>query len=195
MTTYHVALFVHIMSAITLFGAFVLLQLGGGRLRSATSVGQARLWLDVLRPAQGTVLGAAVLLVLSGMFIIATELQTMPPWAEIALPGLAVIAAASTFVHRRSFRAMTAALAGPPNGPLSPELAHLLAAPTPWVIAAAMNGAATGIVLTMAAKPDRLVSLLIVLAFGGIGVIIGLLRTRSRGAASSAAVQTGRGAV
>lgn len=191
LTAYDVALFVHLMGVVALFGAFVLLQRGGERLRNATTVAQVRTWMDLLRPTQRMLLGATVMLFLSGMFMVATVLHSMEPWNEMGLLGLVAIAAANVFVQRRHFTAIAAQAAAAPDGPLPAGLAQRLAAPLLWVIIATMNGAATGVVWLMAIKPDWPGTLAGLLVPGALGALIGYMQTRS-GGKQAGAVQRDR---
>ena len=54
MNLYAIALFVHMIGLIALFGGLVIVQDGGSRLRAATTWKEARTWLELLRPVRNS---------------------------------------------------------------------------------------------------------------------------------------------
>jgi hypothetical protein len=62
MSLYSLALFIHLLGLIAVFGAFVLLQNAGRRLRGVTTWQEARPWLDLLRSINGMVAGGLIMM-------------------------------------------------------------------------------------------------------------------------------------
>jgi hypothetical protein len=186
MTAYNVALFVHLLGVIALFGAFVLLQRAGGHLRAAETVEQVRVWADLARSTTGMLIGGAVMLLLSGMFMLADTWGSMPPWAAVALVGLVAITVLHAVVNRPHFARVGVAAAAAADGPLPPELARLIATPLSWALVFSMNGVALGSLWLMATKLDWIGSIVSVVILGALGAAIGTVVVRPRGRPSPA---------
>ena len=69
MNLYSIALFVHMLGLIALFGGLVMIQNAGRVLRGSAIWEDARRCLVVMRPTAGMFAGGAVLLLLSGLYM------------------------------------------------------------------------------------------------------------------------------
>jgi hypothetical protein len=77
---------------IALFGAFVLLQNSGRRLRAVTTWQDVRPWLELLRTTVGMVVGGVVMMLASGLYM-AHELYTYTsPWVVVGIVGGSLVA-------------------------------------------------------------------------------------------------------
>jgi hypothetical protein len=178
MTAYEVALFIHILGAITLFGALTILQRGGGQLRQAATVDHLRLWLSLLRATRQMFPVAAVFLFASGLFMTNEVWSFTTPWVLVAIVALsAMVVLGATVVGRGLARIGTAAM-GAEEGPVPHDLKRMVRAPATWMVSSANNGAGIGVVWLMTTKPDWAGSISIVVGLSILGAIIGNLVTR-----------------
>jgi hypothetical protein len=191
MTAYTVALFIHLLGVIALFGAFVLLQRAGPRLRGAQTVEQARTWVELARTTTPMIVSGAVMLLVTGMFMIGTTWGTLTPWAAVALAGLAMMATLHVLVNRHHFALVSAAVTAAPAGPPPASLARLISAPAPWAILFANNGMALASLWLMATKPDWLGAIVPMLALALVGGAVGYAVVRPRSAPSAAVPGSG----
>lgn len=189
MRAYDVALFIHLLGVITLFLALGIVQRAGIRLRAAATVEHARLWLELLRTSGPMFPSAAVLLLVTGLYMTAGSWSFSTPWVAVSLAGLVVLALQGGLVQGTRLRAMGVAAAAAADGPVPPELARLIADPVPWVSLGATNGAALGILWLMATKPGLVVSVAVVVGLWVLGALVGLavLRRTATGRAQPAA--------
>jgi hypothetical protein len=178
MSSHGVAMFVHLLGVITLFGGIGLQQRGGTRLREATTVGEVRLWLGLLRPTGRMLPAAVVILLASGLYLTAQEWTLATPWiATAAVTVLAMVAVGAAVLGRR-FRAIGIAAADAAEGPVPPEVAGLLRAPGVWAALSGVNGAALGVLWLMTNKPVWATSVGVVVVATVIGAAVGAILAR-----------------
>jgi hypothetical protein len=178
MSSHEVAMFVHLLGVITLFGGIGLQQRGGTRLRQATTVGEVRQWLGLVRPT-GRMLPAAVLILLaSGLYMTAEEWTPATPWIATAAATVLAMAAVGAGMLGRRFRAVGIASADTTEGPVPPLLAGLLGAPSVWAALSGVNGAALGVLWLMTNKPGWATSVGVVVGATVIGAAVGAILAR-----------------
>jgi hypothetical protein len=186
MSSHGVAMFVHLLGVITLFGGIGLQQRGGTRLREATTVGEVRLWLGLLRPTGRMLPAAVVILLASGLYMTAEEWTLATPWIATAAVTVLAMAAAGAGVLGRRFRAIGIAAADTAEGPVPPELAGRLGAPGVWAALSGVNGAGLGVLWLMTNKPGWATSVGVVAGATVIGAAVGAILARR----STASAQT-----
>jgi hypothetical protein len=185
MSSHEVAMFVHLLGVITLFGGIGLQQRGGTRLRQATTVGEVRLWLALMRPT-GRMLPAAVLILLaSGLHLTAEEWTPATSWIATAAVTVLAMAAVGAGMLGRRFRAVGIASADTTEGPVPLQVAGLLRAAGVWAALSGMNGAALGVLWLMTNKPGWATSAGVVVGATVIGAGVGAILDRNEVAASS----------
>jgi hypothetical protein len=145
MTGYNVALFIHLLGVITLFGGVGLQQWGGARLRRAQTVQEIRQWMGFIRPTGRMIPAAAVILLGSGLYMTAEQWSLGTSWVATALVVVVGMAAVGATVLGRRFRAIGIASGAAPDGPVPPTLASLVRAPGTWVALSGLNGASLGV--------------------------------------------------
>lgn len=178
MSSHGVAMFVHLLGVITLFGGIGLQQRGGTRLRQATTVGEVRLWLGLLRPTGRMLPAAVVILLASGLYLTAQDWTLATPWIATATVTVLAMAAVGAGVLGRRFRAIGIASADAAEGPVPPQVAGLLRAPGVWAALSGVNGAALGVLWLMTNKPGWATSVGVVVGAMVVGAAVGAVLAR-----------------
>jgi hypothetical protein len=172
-----IALFIHLLGVVTLFTATGIVHRAGARVRAASSVEELRLWLGLARSTSGMFPASLVLILGSGLYMTHLGWSFGAPWVVTAIVSIVVIGALGGGVVGRSFASI--ARATPSSGPITPDLARIIARPTPWVAAAAFNGMAIGMLWLMVTKPGWTQSIGVTVALGIVGSVIGYAVVRA----------------
>lgn len=178
MRAYDVALFVHLLGAITLFVAFGIMQRGGVRVRRAETLDHVRLWLGLLKTTPAMFPAAFVMILVAGLYMTAEAWTFTTPWVVVALVVVAVMIVVGIGVIGRGLNRMEAAAAAVGEGSLPPELRKLIWNPVTWLSVFALNGMAIGTLWLMAAKPGWVASVAVVLGLAMVGMLVGLIIVR-----------------
>lgn len=186
MTFYLAVLFVHIVSALGIVAALSLAAVTLARLRRATTVGEARLWIEFAPgvPALATV--SLVFLLLSGIYMTSQISGWMLAWPRVAMGALLLIAPFGVVTGRRLRAIQIACAASKPN---ESEILGKLRDPFLVFSMNMRTALVLGIVLLMTAKPELRQSLGIVVS----SVFFGLVSTafwRRESAAPIACAET-----
>jgi hypothetical protein len=185
MSSHEVAMFVHLLGVITLFGGIGLQQRGGTRLRQATTVGEVRQWLGLVRPTGRMLPAAVVILLASGLYLTAEAWTLATPWIATATVTVLAMAAVGAGMLGRRFRAVGIASADTTEGPVPLQVAGLLRAAGVWAALSGMNGAALGVLWLMTNKPGWATSVGVVVGATVIGAGVGAILDHNEVAASS----------
>lgn len=178
MDTYSVVLFVHVLGVVLLFAAFSATQLGGARLRRAESTEHARLWLGLLA-VSGPMFGVAFLLIVAAGLYMTNDLWGFSTsWIVVALVTVGIMLVVGTGVVGRGLSKMGTTAATAPDGPLSPELQAVIQDRAVWTSLFTMNGFGVGVLWLMTTKPGWTESIVVILALGLIGAILGSAAAR-----------------
>jgi len=178
MNGYGIAMFVHMIGLIALFGGLVIVHHGGTRLRAASTWEDARTWLGLLRPIRGMFIAGGVFLLASGMYMARVEWSFGTPWVVVGTIVVLLFLATGALVSGRIFARIGRASAQA-KGPISDEARALIRSPLLWSSTFGMNGGALGMVWLMTTKPGWTGSIGIPLAATVLGSLIGLGMTRS----------------
>ena len=92
MSLYTIALFLHVMGALGMFGALGIEWAAAGPLQRATDVAQYRPWIRVLRSMRRVAGPSAVTLLVTGIYMVATTSSGSQPWIGRGLLGLVFLA-------------------------------------------------------------------------------------------------------
>jgi len=179
MNLYTVSLFIHMIGFISLFGALVLLQNAGARLRASTTWQEARNLLELLRVTRGMFAAGGVLLLASGLYMASARWSLVMPWVMVATVMVVLFAVLGAVVVGGGIVRMGRA-ASEAEGPISEEGRALLTGPGVWTAICAMNGGALGIVWLMVAKPGWAESIGVPLALTVIGGFAGWTVARAK---------------
>jgi hypothetical protein len=172
MTAYDVALFFHLMGVIAMFSGFAIYTRTGMRLRAATDMDQVRSWLGMLESSGPMFASGSVLLLVSGVYMMATRWRAPLPWISVALVGLLTIWIVSATVSGRHLRRIREAVADS-RGSISGELSFRIANPFAWTVVTALNGLALGIVFVMTTKPGWIGSIAVAIGAMIVGAAVG----------------------
>jgi NAD/NADP transhydrogenase beta subunit len=187
MTTYTLALFVHVSGAIGYFIAMGVWLFGLAALRRAQRVEQVRALTDLIGRL-GPLFGVSVLLILvSGLYMAFTTWGFQTGWIDVALVSLVLIAPLGTALIEPRRRAIARLAQDAPDGPISQALAQQTHDPVLLTAVRTVTALLLGIVFLMTNKPALLVALLVMAIALVLGVASGALGTRMRGAAQDVA--------
>jgi hypothetical protein len=165
---------------IAMFGGFAVYQRGGVRLRAARDAEQVRSWLGLLESTNPMFASGSVMLLISGIYMMASRWRAPLPWIVVAIIGLLTISIVGATVSGRHLRQIRALL-GEGRGAVSRELTERIADPFAWTAVAAVNGLAIGIVFIMSTKPGWVAAIGIATVTAALGALVGA-RVARRGA-------------
>lgn len=175
MRLHAIALTIHILGLIALFGAFVIQHRVMARLRGAASLGEARPWAELLATTAPMIPSGALMLLLTGGYLGRDMWALAPAWLFAALAAVLCIGGAGFFLIGpfRRLRRMTRESDG--AFPLGTFNATSRAG---WILHAAANGAALGTIWLMTAKPGWAESIGVVAVPALIGALVGARLSR-----------------
>ncbi len=177
--SYSLVLFVHLLTAITLFNGLVLSHAALARLRRAERVEQVRDWLRALASMAFVFPVSGVLLLLTGFYMARQAFRWNDGWVIVAIVGLVSVFVLGGTANRAGFARLGATLAGMPNGPVTPALHAAACMPSVWLSLYLMTGTVTGILLIMVTKPAAAVSAALVITGALIGGLVALPQARA----------------
>jgi hypothetical protein len=172
MTLYSAVLFVHVASAFGIVAALSLAAVTLARLRRASTVNEARLWIEFAPGVPALAIVSLVLLLLSGIFMTVQMAAWTLAWPRVAMGALLLIGPFGVVTGKRLRAIQIACAASRPNE--SEILAKLR---DPFLVFS-MNmriALVLGILLLMTAKPEMRQSLGIVVS----AIVLGLVSTVS----------------
>jgi hypothetical protein len=179
MRWYDLALFVHLLGLMALFGGFVLFRIAGARLRGATSTEEARTWLGLLDVASPMFPSGLIMLLATGLYMALTRWRPMPAWTSDSLGALVVMMLLGALVVDPRRKAIRKALDESP-GPITGAHARVIRNATLWTTTGLLNGMALGVVFVMATKPAPLVVHVVIAGTAVLGALIGFANVRRR---------------
>ena len=172
MDLYHVVLFVHIMGAIVLVGmGFTMPVLMGALTRTATVQG-VRDWAKALHVIAKMGNPAALLVLLSGLYMAWDQFSFAQGWIIVSLVLFFIAGGIAGGVMDPELKKLEAAAAEAADGPVPADLRAMTAAPKLHNFEALLFGVDLAIVFLMTNKPG-LVGALIAAA---VGIAIGAVR-------------------
>ena len=186
MNLYHNVLFVHILSALTLFLGYGLEWTVSALLRHSSTTDQARAWLRVYRVSPPVTGVALALLILSGGWLSALSGGMNNGWLIVSVLGIVVALLIGFALILPRLRRIRAALPEG-NAPLLPEALLQLQSPVLLRLIRVRALLAVAIVYLMTAKPPLTASLIVIAAPLVAGVLFSLAAWPRRFAKNSAA--------
>jgi hypothetical protein len=169
-TFYSAVLFVHVASAFGVVAALSLAAVTLARLRRASTVSEARLWIEFAPGVPALAIGSLVFLLLSGIYMTVQMGGWTLAWPKVALGALILIGPLGAVTGRRLRAIQIACATSTPN---ESELFAKLRDP---FLVFSMNmriALVLGILLLMTAKPELRQSLGIVVS----SIFLGLVST------------------
>ena len=186
---YPIAFSIHMLGLINLFGAMVVLQQVGARLRGAATWEDARTFLSLMMPALPMLGIASLLIILSGLYMAHARWSMHAPWVVVALVTVVIFSGAGPMTVGRTLKGFLAQASGK-SGPLPDATRMELVSPRLWSTVFFLNFGALGIIWLMAAKTGWVGSIGVVLGMCAIGTLIGnavARRTATRGTGTRSA--------
>jgi hypothetical protein len=168
MTLYSVVLFVHVASAFGISAALSLAIVTLSRLRRATTVSEARLWVEFAPGVPALAIIALVFLLLSGIYMTAQMGGWTLAWPKVALGALILIGPLGAVTGRR-LRAIQIACAA-----TTPNESDIFAKLRDPFLVYSMNmriALVLGILLLMTAKPELRESMGIIVSCIFLGLV------------------------
>jgi hypothetical protein len=175
MTLYSVILFVHITSALTLFAALSFEFLSLLKLRRATTIAEAQLWMEPAPRLPLLTGGSSLVVFLSGIYLVIQMAGYGLAWPKVTVASLLIIGPLSAITGRR-MRAIRKACAS--ENAITSSLLARLRDPILKISWAIRTAVFLGIVLLMVAKPELPLSLTIIAASVVLGLVSSLLISR-----------------
>lgn len=173
MNDYSIALFVHIVGALGLFVALGLEWTGLSQLRRATTPGQVRACMGILKNVRNAGFVSMLTTVVTGMYINLAYYNSQP-WVLVTLGSLVLVIALAQVVTAPRMKAVGQALAAG-KGTLSTTFRGIANSPLLTLSIQTRVAVALGIVFLKTAKPDLAGSLLTVGLAIALGLAFGLL--------------------
>jgi hypothetical protein len=169
MSSYAIALFVHIVGALGVAVALALEWTGLRQLRSASSPEPVRAWMGILQSALKVGFVSMLATVITGAYMMATVWRAAP-WLGVTVGALGLLIGLSAVLTRPRMKAIGQARATG-HGPMSPTFQRLADHPLLWVSIQTRVAIAMGIIFLKIAKPDLGGSLLVI----GVAIVTGVV--------------------
>lgn len=166
---YSILLFLHIVGALGLFASLAIEQAGLVNLRRAQTIAQAREWLSLLRTLQRIQGPSALVLVATGLYMMATR-WSHQAWAGLGLVGMVVMAIVGISVTGRRMKGIGRAMPAA-DGPLPGALRARLDDSALGTSASVRVALALGIVFNMSVKPATPGAVAALVVATGLGLL------------------------
>jgi hypothetical protein len=166
---YSISLFLHIVGALGLFASLAFEQAGLFNLRRASTNAQAREWLSLFRALRRIQGPAALVLVATGLYMMATRWNHQA-WAGLGLVGMVLMAVIGAAVTGRRMKAIGRAVPVG-DGPLPPTLRERLDDPALRMSVSVRVALALGIVFNMSVKPATGGAVASLVVAAGLGLL------------------------
>jgi len=175
-------MFLHVVAAIAGLMMAAVLHAGLIQLGRAESVQQMRPWVPVIRRLEPLLPGAALVLLGSGIWLLALsdgEFHWTDGWIFTGIVGLVLAEGVGGLVAPRS-KALQAAITGAPDGPVPVGLRRQAIDPFILYGGHFATSVFIGVVFIMAAKPSGIVSVIAVVVAAAIGLTTAIPLARRR---------------
>jgi hypothetical protein len=179
--TYHVVLYIHLLSLFIGIGAGAVLLACLFQLRAARTVEQAAPW-GIVAGKVGKLFPIAIVgLFGSGAYMTSSfaAWSWSTRWIDVGIAALVVLLAQGGGVAERTGHKLGDALQANGPGPLGPEARRMTLHPGLWVVEFSNLGIVMGVVWNMTQKPGLGGSLAAVLVGYAVGATLALLVTRT----------------
>ncbi len=179
MDTYHVVLYIHLLSLFVGIGAGAVLLTCLLQLRAARTVEQAVPW-GMTAGKVGRFFPIAIVgLFGSGAYMTSHFWTWGTGWIDLGIVALVVLLAQGAGIAEPTGKKLGEALRANGPGPLGPEARRMTLDPGLWVVEFSNLGIVLGVVWNMTEKPGLGGSLAAVLVAYAVGAALALLVTRS----------------
>ncbi len=174
------ALFAHIVGVLLLFIGIGALWMSALRLRSARIVAQAREWSGLARGAGRIAPIAGVLILVPGIYMMATE-WGVTPWILTTIGAMLLLMMPGMIIAGRGMGAIRVALAGSADEDALPaEVRRQIKRPVLWSAVQVWAATSLGVVFLMTTKPGWTGSLVVIAVALVMGLAVGMLSSPRR---------------
>jgi hypothetical protein len=177
--TYHVVLYLHLISLFVGIGAGSVLLTCLFQLRAARTVEEAVPWGMVSAKVARLFPIAIVGLFGTGAYMTSHFWTWSTRWIDVAIAALVVVAIQGAGIAERTAKKLEAALHANGPGPLGAECRRMVLHPGLWVVELSNFGLVLGVVWIMTEKPGLGGSLAAVLVGYAVGAGLALLASRA----------------
>ena len=179
MDTYHVVLYLHLLSLLLGIGAGSVLLTCLFQLKAAGTVEQAVPWGIVSGKVARLFPVAIVGLFVTGAYMTHKFWTWGTPWIVVGIAGLVVLGVGGGGIAEHTAKKLQATLLANGPGPLGREARRMTLHPGLWAIELANLGLVLGIVWNMTEKPGWGGAVAAAVIGYAVGVVLALLVTRS----------------
>ena len=186
--TYHVMLYVHLLSLLVGFSAGMIETVCLFRLRAATSLEQAAPWGQLAGEVEKAFPVAIVGLFATGAYMTSHLWSWDTPWIVLPIVGLAILSLQGPLVAGRRGHAVKSTLMANGPGALGPEARRMTRDRALWTAGMTNEMLVLAIVWVMTVKPDwgGGIAALVVAYVVGVALAVGLTREAPSVAAPAA---------
>lgn len=174
MNLYTLALFVHVVGVVGIFGGLGTWLFGLASLRRAQRVEQARPLAEMVIAAGYLVVGSLLPLGVAGFYMALTAWSVRATWIIVATVSFVLLAPAGALLIDPRVRAIAARAREAPDGPLPTALAASTHDPILGTGLRIYIAVLLGIVFLMTTKPALTVSIVAMLAAAALGLVSGV---------------------
>jgi len=179
MDTYHVVLYIHLLSLFIGIGAGAVLLTCLFQLRAARTVEQAVPW-GIVSGKVARLFPVAILgLFLTGAYMTHKFWTWGTSWIVVAIVGLVLLGAQGGGIGEHTAKKLEAALRANDPGPLGAEARRMTLHPGLWVVEFANFGIVLGVVWNMTEKPGWGGSIAAMLVGYAVGAALALYFSRA----------------
>ncbi len=174
MSSYQIALFLHVSGAIGIWITLGIWIFGLAALRRARRVEQARAlaWLVII--ATPLMLLSLAVLGIAGFYMALTVWGLQTGWIAVSLVSLLIIGPIGAFVLDPRMHTILDQAREAPDGPLPDALATRIRDPLLAIGAQSMSSALLGVIFLMTAKPPLDLAIMVMAAMFALGLVSGL---------------------
>lgn len=186
MDLYHVVLFAHVAGAVVLLSFGFVSPLLMRRIASTATVTSLREWVETTHRYTKMGVPAAVLVLLSGVYMTLNAFSFRQGWVVVSLVLFMIAGGIAGGVLDPHLAKLREAAEAAPEGPVPPELRALAAEPKPAALESLMAGFDIAILFMMTNKPGWAGALIAT----AVGLLIGgaLAARRARSSSASPAL-------
>src|SRR5262245_44959219 len=124
MAFYTLALFLHVVGALTLGAAEALLLVGLAQARRASTVAELRVWSGLAESTDRVIPLAALLLLVSGIYMVVAAWGWATPWIDVSLGAFVALALLGGAVLGPRLAAVHASALQASDGPIPAALRY-----------------------------------------------------------------------